>query len=107
MRMSILHKMGLRREHLTPVSKRILAANDEEVRVLGAIFVKVSGIGTRGQHTETSAMVYVTESTKRFSSTSARARWCNSVCWDQTSHASVPRWRQPRALKPAGKALTS
>ena len=66
MGMSILHKMGLRREHLTPVSKRILAANDEEVRVLGAIFVKVSGTGTRGQHMETSVMVYVTESTKRF-----------------------------------------
>ena len=66
MGLSVLRRLGLRREHLTRVSKRILAANDEEVNVLGAVFLTISGRGAQDQCVGTSAMVYVTDSTSRF-----------------------------------------
>ena len=57
--LSILRRLGLKREHLACVSKPILAANDE-VNVLGAVFLIISGHDERDQCFETSAMVYVT-----------------------------------------------
>ena len=66
MGLSVLRRLGLKREDLTRVSKRILAANDEEVNVLGAVFLSIFGHGERDQCFETSAMIYVTDSTPRF-----------------------------------------
>ena len=61
-----LKKLGLRRQHLTRVNKRTLVANNEEINVLGALFLKLSGLKVKGQQLMTSAMVYVTDSTDRF-----------------------------------------
>ena len=94
--MSVLSRLGLRKEHFTPVSKRILAANDEEVNVLGAIFVKMSGLGTQGQRIQTSAMVYVTESTNRFYVSKSALVQLGVLAL--TSRASAPRWRPPWPL---------
>ena len=66
MGVSVLRNLGLGRAHLHTVSKRIFAANDEEIHVLGAIFLRMSGSNTRGRRLETSATVYITESTNRF-----------------------------------------
>ena len=60
-----LHKLGLRKEHLTKVTKLVFAANNEEISILGAVFLRLSGRGT-GQVLETSAMVYVKDTASRF-----------------------------------------
>ena len=66
MGLQILKKLGLHQKHLTHVSKRIFAANNEEIHVLGAIFLKLSGLNGRGKEVATSAIVYVTDSANRF-----------------------------------------
>ena len=66
MGIQMLRKLGLRKEHLTKVSKRVLAANNEEIHILGAVFLRLSGQAVRGQAVATSAMVYVTDSASRF-----------------------------------------
>ena len=62
----VLCRLGLRKQHLTRVTKRILAANSEEIHVLGAIFLRLTGRNGLQQPVTTSAMVYVTDSTDRF-----------------------------------------
>ena len=66
MGLSVLRRLGLNKVHLLPVRKRILAANDEEIHVLGAIFLRLSGCNARGRRLETAATVYVTDATNRF-----------------------------------------
>ena len=66
MGLSVLRKFGLGRQHLTRITKRILAANREEIHVLGTIFMKLSGRSASQRRIATSAMVYVTDSTDRF-----------------------------------------
>ena len=64
--LSVLRKFGLGRQHLTRSTKRILAANSEEIHVVGAIFLKLSGRSASQRQVVTSAMVYVTDATDRF-----------------------------------------
>ena len=66
MGLPVLRRLGLRRSHLTRVTKRILAANSEEISVLGVVFLQLSGPASPSQTLTTSAMVYVTDSTDRF-----------------------------------------
>ena len=66
MGIKVLQKLGLGREHLTRVSKRVLAANNEEINILGAVFLRLSGQAAQGQALTTSAMVYVTDTSSRF-----------------------------------------
>ena len=66
MGLSVLRSLGMGKGHLHPVSKRILAANDEEINVLGAIFLRLSGCNARGRRLEAPATVYVTDSNHRF-----------------------------------------
>ena len=39
------------------------AANNENIEILGAILVRLSGLDVHGNHIETAEMVYVTNST--------------------------------------------
>ena len=66
MGLSVLRRLGLGKQHLTRVTKRILAANSEEIDVLGAVFLQLSGRSASQRHITTSAMVYVSDSTDRF-----------------------------------------
>ncbi|KAK3875650.1 hypothetical protein Pcinc_019504 [Petrolisthes cinctipes] len=66
MGLQIMKKLGLRQQQLTQVTKRILAANNEEINVLGAVFLKLSGCNQKGEQLETATVVYVTDSTSRF-----------------------------------------
>nr|XP_053655345.1 uncharacterized protein LOC128704271 [Cherax quadricarinatus] len=61
-----LKKLGLCQRHLTRVSTRILAANNVEINVLGAVFLMLSSCNTQGEQLKTSAVVYVTDSTSQF-----------------------------------------
>ncbi|KAK3885060.1 hypothetical protein Pcinc_010714 [Petrolisthes cinctipes] len=66
MGLQIMKNLGLRQQQLTQVTKRILAANNEEINVLGAVFLKLSGCNQKGKQLETATVVYVTDSTSRF-----------------------------------------
>ncbi|KAK3873864.1 hypothetical protein Pcinc_021155 [Petrolisthes cinctipes] len=66
MGLQIMKNWGLRQQQLTQVTKRILAANNEEINVLGAVFLKLSGRNQKGEQLETATVVYVTDSTSRF-----------------------------------------
>ena len=94
MGLQMLNKLGLRKEHLTKVSKRVLAANNEEIHILGAVFLRLSGQGVEGQALATSAMVCVTDSASRF--TSAVRYSSSSALWHQASRRSDPPWQAPQ-----------
>ena len=66
MGLSVLRSMGLSKRDLRPVTKRILAANDQEINILGAVHLNMFGFNTRGRRLETSATVFVSDSTNRF-----------------------------------------
>ncbi|KAK4305128.1 hypothetical protein Pmani_022960 [Petrolisthes manimaculis] len=66
MGLQIMKNLGLRQQQLTQITKRILAANNEEINVLGAVFLKLSGLNPKGKQLETATVVYVTDSTNRF-----------------------------------------
>ena len=57
---------GLSRTQLISVNKRMYAANNEGINILGAILVRLSGRDSRGTYVETAEMVYVTDSTNLF-----------------------------------------
>lgn len=66
MGLPILKKLGLCQWHLTRVSTHILAANNVEINVLGAVFLTLFSHNKQGEQLKTSAIVYVTDSTSRF-----------------------------------------
>ena len=59
-------KCGFRRENLLPVKRKMYAANNEGITILGAIFARLSGLKKNGERIETAEMIYVTDSTNLF-----------------------------------------
>ena len=57
---------GFSLSHLISVNKKIYAANNEGIEILGAVLVRLSGSDSRGMLTKTTEMVYVTGSTDLF-----------------------------------------
>ena len=66
MGMDTFHTCGFTDSYLLPVRKRIYAANEEGINLLGAIFIRLSGRNRQGELVETAEMVYVTDSAKLF-----------------------------------------
>ena len=59
-------KCGFKRSDLLPVSKKMLAANNEGINILGAVFIRLSATDTVGRQLTASEMVYVSGSTDLF-----------------------------------------
>lgn len=59
-------KCGFKRESLLPVKRKMYAANNEGIRILGATFARLSGTDKKGGRVETAEMVYITDSTDLF-----------------------------------------
>ena len=57
---------GLQDSALLPVKRRMYAANNEGINILGAIFLRLKGRDKNGNEFETGEMVYVSDSTDRF-----------------------------------------
>lgn len=66
MGLKLFRACGLTDKHLIPVKKRMFAANDECIHILGAVFLRLSGATAAGDIVETAEMVYITDSTKLF-----------------------------------------
>ena len=64
--LKIFHRMGLKKSDLIPVKKKMKAANNEEIKLLGATFLRIGSPDMNGTWQETKAMCYVTDSTDRF-----------------------------------------
>ena len=62
----IFRKCGLKDRSLIPVRRRMVAANNEGIRILGAILLRVTGKDSSGNSFETAEMVYVSDSTDQF-----------------------------------------
>ena len=56
---NVINRMGLKRKHLIPSSMRMHAANNNDIRILGAAILRFTGSGEI--HLETRQMVYVTD----------------------------------------------
>ena len=58
--------LGFKMSDILPVEKRLYAANNEGINVLGAVFVRLSGIAPNGQTLQAAEMIYVSDSTEMF-----------------------------------------
>ena len=66
MGLKILWCMGLRKADLVPVRRRMAAANGEEITIIGAIFLRMTGKDEDGEPHSASVMDYVSPSTDKF-----------------------------------------
>ena len=62
----VFKQCGFRDDALVPVKRRMYAANNEGIRILGAIFLRLAGKDANGRVFETAEMVYVSDSTDYF-----------------------------------------
>ena len=62
----IFRRCGFKDRDLIPVTRRMVAANNEGIRILGAILLRISGKDSLGNTIETAEMVYVSDSTDNF-----------------------------------------
>ena len=62
----VFRRSGFRDSALIPVKRRMLAANNEGIRILGAILLRLSGKDAMGNKLETAEMVYISDSTDLF-----------------------------------------
>lgn len=62
---NVLRILHLTERQLIPVSMKMTAANKQQIHILGALPLRISGLSTDGQPLETRQVVYFTESTDR------------------------------------------
>ena len=63
--LTVVKKLGLSARDLIPVNMEMHAANDNNIRILGATILRLSGKDSRGEEQSTRQMVYVTDNTDR------------------------------------------
>ena len=59
-------KCGFRESDLIPVKRVMLAANHKQIKIMGAVFIRLSGKDCNGKIHTALVMVYITPDTKRF-----------------------------------------
>ena len=65
--LKIFHQLGFKKHDLVGVKNRLRAINQEEINILGAVFLRISGKDpVTGDNVETAVMAYVSDSTSRF-----------------------------------------
>ena len=60
--MKVIRRLGLRQQDLIPVNMKMRTATKGGVRILGAIPLRLSGMGSLGRNVETRQMTYITDS---------------------------------------------
>ena len=66
MGLKVLWQLGLNKSDLVPVQRQMHAANDEEIQLIGAIFLELRGIDDVGTPHAAHVMAYVSPSTDNF-----------------------------------------
>ena len=59
--MKVIRRLGLRQQDLIPVNMKMRIATKGGVRILGAIPLRLSGVGVLGRTMETRQMTYITD----------------------------------------------
>ena len=63
--LKIVKKLGLSTRDLIPVSMKMHAADNHNIRILGATILRLSGKNNKGEEQSTRQMVYVTDNTDK------------------------------------------
>ena len=63
---NLLHKLNLKISNLIPVKTKMRSANNEGIRLLGAILLNISGSDEQGHTFFSNQMTYITDSTETF-----------------------------------------
>ena len=63
---NLLHKLGITSTDLIPVRTKMRSANNEGIKLLGAILLMLSGSDENGQIYSTNQMTYITDCTDTF-----------------------------------------
>lgn len=62
----IMQQLGLHQSDLMPVSMRMHAANNQGIKILGAMALRITGRDARGDLVETRQLTYVTDNSDKF-----------------------------------------
>ena len=62
---TVLRRLGLNQKDLIPVTTRMHAANNSDIKILGAIILRFSGTSQSGQTSETRQIVYITNDSNK------------------------------------------
>jgi hypothetical protein len=63
--MKVIHRIGLRKSDLIPITMKMHTANNGGINILGATVLRLSGKDKQGQAVETRQMTYVTDSSDK------------------------------------------
>lgn len=66
MGLKVFRSCGFKNSDLLPVKKKMFAANNEGISILGAVFTRLSGVDLDGNRIETADMIYVSDTTDLF-----------------------------------------
>ena len=61
----VIHRLGLKKSDLIPVTMTMHAANNKGINILGATILRISGRNDQGRQIETRQMTYVTDSSDK------------------------------------------
>ena len=70
---SAIHCLGKTRKDLIPVALQMHAANNAKIAILGAAIIQFSGQSNSGKTLSTCQLIYITDSTNKFSSAERHA----------------------------------
>jgi hypothetical protein len=62
----VIHRLGLQKHDLIPVTMQMHAANNKGINILGAVILRLSGKDPSGNPVETRQIVYVTDNSNKF-----------------------------------------
>jgi len=66
MGLKLFRSCGFKSSNLLPVKKKMYAANNEGINILGAVFARLSGTDQNGKRIETAEMIYVSDTADLF-----------------------------------------
>ena len=64
--MNIVSALGLSSKDIIPVTAHMRSADNDDIQLLGAVFIELEGYDVNGTQTQTKQMVYISEKTQAF-----------------------------------------
>ena len=64
--MNIVSALGLSSKDIIPVTAHMRSADNDDIQLLGAVFIELEGYDVNGTQTQTKQMVYIAEKKQSF-----------------------------------------
>ena len=64
--LKLLSRLSFSERDLIPVTMKMHAANDNKIKIIGAVILRISGTSSHGEHIETRQITYVTPDSDKF-----------------------------------------